>query len=111
MASYISKKMTSPTQLGTSASTVYTVGAGVTATVKEILVANVSGSSSSVSIHFVNSGGIASSSNLLFPAVGISANSSIAFDVNQVLDAGSTIQAFAGNASAINIMISGFEAS
>ena len=102
--------MTSPTQLTTSAATVYTVGSGVTATVKEILVANVSGSTSSVSIHFVNSGGIASSSNLLFPAVAISANSSIAFDLNQVLDAGSTIQAFAGNASAINIMIAGFEA-
>lgn len=102
--------MTSPTQLTTSPATVYTVGSGVTATVKEILVANVSGSTSSVSIHFVNSGGIASSSNLLFPAVAISANSSIAFDLNQVLDAGSTIQAFAGNASAINIMIAGFEA-
>jgi hypothetical protein len=110
MASYSLKKMTSPTQLTTSAATVYTVGAGVTATVKEILVANVSGSTSSVSIHFVNSGGIASSSNLMFPAVAMSANSSIAFDLNQVLDAGSTIQAFAGNASAINIMIAGFEA-
>ena len=111
MASYISKKMTSPTQLGTTASTVYTVGTGVTATVKEILVANVSASSSSVSIYFVNSGGIASTSNLMFPAVAISANSSVAFDVNQVLDAGSTIQALAGNSSAVNIMISGFEAS
>jgi hypothetical protein len=111
MASYISKKMTSPTQLGTSASTIYTVGSGVTATVKEILVSNISASLSTVSIHFVNSGGIASSSNLMFPAVSISANSSIAFDVNQVLEAGSTIQAFAGNATAVNIMISGFEAS
>lgn len=111
MASYISKKMTSPTQLGTSASTLYTVGSGVTATVKEILVSNVSGSAASVSLYFVNSGGIAATSNLMFPAVSISANSSIAFDVNQVLDAGSTIQGLASAGSAINVMISGFEAS
>lgn len=109
MASYSLKRMTNPTQLGTSATLVYTVGASTTAVVKEIVVANVSASASSISIHFVPSGGATSTSNLMFSGVQVSANSTLVFDLNQVLSAGDTIHAFAGNSSAVNVMISGYE--
>lgn len=110
MASYSMKRFTNPTQLGTSASTIYTAGTGVTATVKEILVANVSGAAQSISLHFVPSGGIASSSNLMVPALSVSSTSLITIDLNQVLNAGDTIQAFASATTSINVMVSGFEA-
>lgn len=101
--------MTNPTQLSTSAALVYTVGASTTAVVKEIVVANVSASTSSVSVHIVPSGGVTSTTNLIFSAVSVAANSTLVFDLNQVLNAGDTIHAFAGNSSAVNMMISGYE--
>ena len=110
MASYTMKRFTPPTQLGTSASTLYTTGAGVTATVKEVLVSNVSGSAQSLSLHFVPSGGIASNTNLMIPALSVSATSLLTIDLNQVLNPGDTIQAFCSATTSMNVMVSGFEA-
>lgn len=110
MASYTMKRFVNPTQLGTSASTLYTVGTGVRATVKEIMISNVSGGTQSLSLHLVPSGGIASSANLMIPALAISPTSLLTIDLNQVLNAGDTIQAFATATTSINVMISGFEA-
>lgn len=110
MASYSMKRFTNPTQLGTSASTIYTAGTGVTATVKELLISNVSGGTQSLSVHFVPTGGIASSANLMIPALAISPSSLLTIDLNQVLNAGDTIQAFSSATSSINLMVSGFEA-
>lgn len=104
------KRFVNPTQLGTSASTLYTAGTGVKATVKEIMISNVSGGTQSLSLHFVPSGGIASSANLMIPALAISPTSLLTIDLNQVLNAGDTIQAFATATTSINVMISGFEA-
>ena len=111
MAAYNLKRMTAPTQLGTSASTVYTVGSGITATVKQILAANVTSSASTVSIHLVPSGGSATTANLIFAAIPVAGNSTVVFDLNQVMDTGDTLRAFAGNATAINLVVSGYEAS
>ena len=111
MAAYNLKRMTAPTQLGTSASTVYTVGSGITATVKQILAAHVTSSQSTVSVHIVPSGGSAATTNLVFAAVPVAGNSTVTFDLNQIMEAGDTIRAFAGNATTINLMVSGYEAS
>jgi hypothetical protein len=79
--------------------------------VKQILAANVTSSASTVSIHIVPSAGSASSSNLVFAAIPVAGNSTVVFDLNQVLNAGDTIQALAGNATTVNLMVSGYEAS
>jgi ATP-dependent protease ClpP protease subunit len=103
--------MTNPTQLGTSVSTVYTVGSGITATVKQILAANVTASNATVSIHLVPSGGSATNANLIFAALTVAGNSTAVIDLNQVMSTGDTLQALAGTGSAINLVISGYEAS
>lgn len=105
------KRLANPTQLGTSASTIYTAGVGVKALLKELVVSNISASAASFSMHVVPSGGTASSSNLMVPALSISPNSFLTIDFNEVLNAGDTLQAFASAATTINVMASGFEAS
>lgn len=110
MASYTAKRLVNPTQLGTSASTVYTVsGVGVSAVVKQIMVSNTSASSVNFSMHVVPSGGIAGATNLMSPALAIAANSFITIDLDQVLATGDFISAFASAATSLNIMVSGYE--
>jgi hypothetical protein len=57
----------------------------------------------------VPSGGIASASNLMSPAVPIAPNSFILIDLNQVLANGDSLSAFASAGSSINVMVSGYE--
>jgi hypothetical protein len=110
MASYTIKRLTNPTQLGTAASSIYTVsGVGLTVAVRQIMVSNVSGSSVNFSMHVVPSGGIASASNLMSPAVPVAPNSFILIDLNQVLANGDALSAFASAATSINVMVSGYE--
>ena len=103
--------MTAPTQLGTSASTVYTVATGVTAVVKQILLVNVSGSATTATVHVVPSAGSAGATNRIVSTLPIAPSTTITLDLSQVLTAGDTIQALAGATSAVNIMVSGYEAS
>ena len=110
MASYTVKRLVNPTQLTTSASTIYTVsGVGVSIAVKQILVSNVSASSVNFSMHIVPSGGIAGSANLMAPAVAIAPSSFITIDLDQVMTTGDLISAFASASTSINVMISGYE--
>jgi hypothetical protein len=46
----------------------------------------------------------------MIPALAISPSSLLTIDLNQVLNAGDTIQAFSSATSSINLMVSGFEA-
>lgn len=110
MASYAIKRLANPTQLGTSASTIYTVsGAGVSVAVKQLMVSNVSANSVNFSLHVVPSGGISGATNLMIPAVAISPNSFITVDLDLVLATGDLLAAFASAASSINITVSGYE--
>ena len=103
--------MTNPTQLGTTASSVYTVGSGITAVVKQILATNATATSSTVSIHLVPTSGTTTTANLIFAAVPVPANSTLVIDLAQVMNAGDSLHAFAGNATTVNLTVSGYEAS
>lgn len=110
MASYTAKRLVNPTQLTTSASTIYTVsGVGVSVAVKQIMISNVSGSAASFSMHIVPSGGIAGSANLMSPGVAIAPNSFITIDIDQVMVTGDFISAFASASASLNVMVSGYE--
>lgn len=111
MAAYNLKRMTNPTQLGTTAASVYTAGAGITAVVKQVLATNTTASASTVSIHLVPSAGTATTSNLIFSGIPVPANSTVIIDLAQVLNAGDSLHAFAGNATTVNLTVSGYEAS
>jgi hypothetical protein len=110
MASYTIKRLTNPTQLGTSASSIYTVsGVGLTVAVRQLMVSNVSSSSVNFSMHVVPSGGTTSATNLMSPAVPVAPNSFILIDLNQALSNGDSLSAFASAGSSINVMVSGYE--
>lgn len=103
--------MTNPTQLGTSASSVYTVGSGITAVVKQVLAANCTATASTFSMHLVPTGGTTTTANQIFCQIPVPAYSTLAIDLAQVMNAGDTLHAFAGNATTINLTVSGYEAS
>ena len=111
MAAYNLKRMTNPTQLSTSASLVYTVGTGITAVVKQVLATNCTASSSTFSMHLVPNGGTTTTSNQIFCQVPVPAYSTLAIDLSQVMNAGDTLHALAGNSSTVNLTVSGYEAS
>ncbi len=93
-------------ELTVGLATIRTTPASSKDIVKEIDVANNSATSADVSVHLVPSGGSADSTNRLFPAVEIPANTVLNWNGVQVLDAGSTIQASA-TVSGVTIIISG----
>jgi hypothetical protein len=110
VASYSLKRFTAPTTLGTSAASLYTVQAPNTnAVTKQLLIANYSASSANVTIYAVPSGGTAGNGNAIIPAIAISANSTITLDLTQVLNVGDALWGLCSSATAINVMISGYE--
>lgn len=111
MATFNPKRLISPAFLSTSASSaLYTVGSNTTTMVKQILIANTSANATTVNIYLVPSGGSAGPTNLVFPSVSISGNSTITFDLNQALNTGDAIYASAAAASAVTMMATGYEA-
>lgn len=111
MAAYSLKRFCPVTTLTTGNTTLYTVtNPVVNGVLKQILVANYSASSATVTVYIVPSGGTAGNSNIVVPAVSISANSTITLDITQVMNQGDFLVATAGASSAINISVSGYEA-
>lgn len=110
MASYSLTRMGSLTQLSTSVASIYTVTAPKTkGVIKQILVSNTSASTATVTVHIVGTAGSPIAANKILPEISISANSTITFDITQVLNVGDSIQALASAATAVNLIISGYE--
>lgn len=84
----------------TSNTTLYTVPAGKTATVTNIVIANTNGSTATATISI---DGV-----VVVPAVSIAANSVAPFDLKQVVDAAGTVSGFAST-TAVSFHISGVE--
>jgi hypothetical protein len=84
----------------TSASTVYTVGSGITTLVNNVVVTNTAATAASFNILF-NDVAIASGTN-------IPANESIVIELKQILESGNTIKTSA-SATTVNFHISGLE--
>ncbi len=87
----------------------YTVPASTRAIVKNIDLANNSGSATSITVYLVPSGGVAGASNILIPGVIIKKNTMIQWHGSQIIDAGGTVQAKATIIGS-SINISGGEA-
>lgn len=93
-------KVLARTAASTSSTTLYTVPSSTNTVVTDIVVANTSGSSQTVTI--------ALDSIVAIPAVTINANSVVNFQFKQVLATTKTITGFA-SATSVNIHISGVE--
>lgn len=98
------------TVLPTSAAAQYTCPANSTVRISAYNLVNYTGTAATYTIHLVESGGSADSSNMIESAVSLGANTSkqISAAIGQVLVAGDSIQAFSGTATAISQRVSGF---
>ena len=103
---YIKGTNLSRVPMSTTTATLYTVGAGVQFTLKDIEICNTSSSPATFTIYLVASGGSASAGNALFYSAPIPGNTTVQWTGEQVLGSGETIQASA-SATTVTIMISG----
>lgn len=95
--------------VGTGAGTLmYTVPTGFETDVLCIDACNTTAGALTLALHLVPSGGSATTSNMQFPAVSISANTMIQWTGTQHLNAGDFIQAI-GSGSGITLNITGDE--
>lgn len=107
---YTPTRMAQSCVASTSETTVYTAPAGG-AIVKQIVVANVTGSVATTSLSLIDSGGTAGVTNRIYEQLSVPANSSVTFDLSQVLGGSGFISIKQGTASAITTTISGVEIS
>jgi hypothetical protein len=93
--------------IGTGA-TIYTVPTGYRTDVVDINIANTTAGALSVSIYLVPSGGSHTTSNMLFPAVSVPANTLVQWTGLQVLNTGDFIYGV-GSGSGVTVTVSGDE--
>ena len=87
----------------------YAVPGGLTAIIKNIVVANTAGYAVPFTLSLVPTGATADNTNRLIPGSGIPALDTVAFDLTQVMHPGDYISAFAGTAGVLAVTISGLE--
>ena len=109
MATYTPKRLTNPTVLTTSYVTQYAAPSATTTIVKQLIISNPTGTAATVNVSIVPSGGSASTSNNILGGLTVSANSTLVFDLSQVLATGDFISALASAGSTLNIVVSGVE--
>ena len=96
-------RLAGPTQLGTSASTVYTVPASTTAIIRSILVCNTTGDQ----VKFTMSIGADAAGTRIFMDRVIAPRMTFEYHGFIVLTAAGTLQAFADTATAATLTVSG----
>lgn len=95
-------------ELTNSIQTAYTVGAGKKATIKSISVFNDSSSNQTLYLYLVPSAGSANLSTKRYEQT-IYGKATINIDCTHMLNAGGTLQAYAGANSVLSIHVTGFE--
>ena len=111
MAVFTPKRLSGPAYLTTSATPVYTVGAGLTGVVKQIVFNNTSAGAATVTAHIVPNAGSATTSNQVISQLSISAYSQIIWSADIPLSAGESVQLLSNTTSAISATVTGIEIS
>lgn len=93
----------------TSEATYYTVGAGLQALIKQILVANTSGGVVTLGLSIVPSGGTGGNANRILPNISVQPNQIVPFNLTQSMAAGDKISAIASANTAVTVTVSGME--
>lgn len=94
-------------QPGTTVSTVYTVPASTTVKLASVAICNTTGSSATLTLSVVPSGGTAGTGNRFMAAYTVRPNDTVIVDSAVYMNAGDFIAALQGTASALTITISG----
>lgn len=105
MATLTQARLAGPTQPGTTDGTLYTVPGATSVIVKEIVLTNTTGTAATVSLAL--NGTAATAANCLLSGYSVPANSTVVFALSTVLNAGDTIHALQGTASACTVTVSG----
>lgn len=87
---------------------IYTVPTGCQTEVEDIVVANTTAAPITCALHFVPTGGSATTSNMMFPTVSIPGNTLVHWHGRQVLNSGDFVQGI-GGASGLTVNVSGNE--
>ena len=94
-------------QVPNSETTLYTVPGATSALLKEINIANVTGSPVTFQLSVVPSGDTAGADNRIIPSTSIPANSKVYYAFVTAMETGDFLSAIAGTASALTVEISG----
>ena len=96
-------KLHAPSQLGTSAATLYTVPGSTTTILKQVALCNTASSARTVSIYLVPSGGSAGVTNAVLYDVSVDAKSTTFVNLSAVMATGDILQGSASVASSVTI--------
>jgi len=103
---YIPVRMAQLT-LANAAAVIYTVPAGLSVIVKQIIIANVGVASASAFVSLVPGGGVGAVANRILHDTDVPVKSVLAFGLSQVLPAGATIAAHSSAGSTLTLTVSG----
>ena len=109
MAVFTPKRLAGPAFLTTSAAAAYTVPAGRTGVVKQIILNNTTATAATVSAHVVPNGGSAASSNQIITGLSIAAGSQLIWAADIPLAVGESVQLLASASSAVTSTVTGIE--
>lgn len=111
MAQRLPKQLVSGVQLGTAAAVLYTVPANTITTISAATLTNSTGTARTATMHLVPSGGTAGPANMILSARTISPNEAynVPQAIGQSIPAGATIQALSDAATALTLVMSGYE--
>ena len=87
----------------------YTAGVGVTTIVKQIMFTNITSSTQQVSMWMFDGSGSIADSDIVFHSLDLAAYETMLINLSLVMDDGDAIFAGAGNASSVNLTVSGIE--
>lgn len=103
---FVQKRLINPTTLTTSASSaLYTVPAGFSTVIKQLVVTNTTGSAATFTFYI----GDAVAGNALFSATSVAANDTVIINLSQVLQSNEVLRALASANSTLNLTVSGVE--
>lgn len=111
MATYTPLRLAGPAQVASSATSVYTVGSGKTAVVKQLVLNNTSSSAITISAYLVPVSGSATAATSFIYQLSVAPSSNIIWSGDLPLTAGEQIYLAASSGTSVTYVLSGIEIS
>ena len=109
MATYTPVRLAGPAQAGTTAASIYTVGSGKSAVIKQLILTNTSASPVPVNAYLVPVSGSASAATAFIYQLSIAPGSEIIWSADIPMATGEQIYLSAGSGTSITYIASGIE--
>lgn len=111
MAQRLPKQLCAGVQMGTAAAAVYAVPANTITTISAATLTNTTGTARTATLYLVPPGGTAGAANVILSGRVIAPGESynVAQAIGQTIPAGASVQALSDAASAVTLVMSGYE--